>query len=312
MGRRTAFVHVDLDNLWAIAECYGAQIGITEQNFLYDDALGRFRDLFKQLGIPSTFFVVGRDLEAAANRDRVAGLAAEGHRIGNHSMSHGLAMRRLDEAGIEAEVVRAHELIEAAAGCAPVGFRAPGYGVSPALIRVLTAKGYLYDSSVMPSPFGFVFRAMDWRLRGRTPGGRALRKVQFPVFGDVRAPVTPYRVDADNPLRPSATGGIWEVPVAAAPFVRLPCQAGVCVSLGRTYFQFVVGAWRAAKSAPMTFLLHLADLGDFPALNHPFFRGSRFFSAPVKDKLGEARYYLESIAREWDIVLVEDWLERRS
>lgn len=45
-------------------------------------------DVLAERGLPATFFVVGRRLERDGGRELVARAHAEGHRIGNHSMTH--------------------------------------------------------------------------------------------------------------------------------------------------------------------------------------------------------------------------------
>ena len=280
-----AFIHIDLDNFWAVASCYGLNCSPALANYLYDDALQRAASLLDHLGLPATLFALGRDIENPGNAARLRALVQRGHALANHSYSHDLGFRLLDEATIEREVRSTHDLITAGCGYAPMGFRAPGYGASPALIRVLTRLGYAYDSSVMPSPWGWVFRHLDASMRRRAGGGAPVAdaKSQFPRWADRRAPMVPYPPDPDDPARPAASlehanvPRLIEYPVAFAPLLRLPFQAGVCMSLGQTYFRTLLRGYASRPAMPMIFLAHLADFADFRALSHPFFSHSGFF-----------------------------------
>jgi len=300
-GKPTAFVHVDLDNLWALADCYGFDIAPGEENFLYSETLPRLRALLDQIGVPATFFVLGRDATDPDNKRQLAALGSAGHALANHSYSHALNFRHLDETATEQEVARAEELIAQITGKRPAGFRAPGYGRSPALLSVLVRRGYHYDSSLMPSPFGPVLRLLDWRLRRHTPRGRTIRKTQFPLIADTLHPRAPHRVCVPG------GGSLVEIPAAVSPLLRLPFQASVCMALGRTYFEIHLAA-SVARRTPFIFLIHLADIAEFRALDHPFFRSNAFFGGSGASKAATLRLYLERLASTCRVVLTEDWL----
>ncbi|MBX7244824.1 MAG: polysaccharide deacetylase family protein [Candidatus Sumerlaeaceae bacterium] len=308
MARPVAFVHVDLDNTWAIADCYGADLAPEHRNFVYENALPRFAAIFGELKIRSTLFVVGRDLEIEGNAARLRSFVESGHQIGNHSQTHELGFRDLTRDQIILEVSAAEAAISQNLGVTPRGFRAPGYGVSANLISVLIERGYQYDSSIMPSPYGFVFRWLDGRLRRKTPRGRALKKTQFPLLTDAQAPLHTYRVSTAKPTLPDESSTLFELPVATSPLLRLPFQASVCQRLGMAYFRRQLAAFRQRPELPLTFLLHGADLTDFAAMGNPFFAASAFFARPVADKAAEIRAFLGEIAQSHNIVLAEDWL----
>jgi hypothetical protein len=298
-----AFVHVDLDNLWALAECYGFDVEPAQENFLYADALPRLRALLDDVGLPATFFALGRDARDQNNKQQLAAAAAAGHALANHSDSHPLDFRHLDEAAIEREVARAEQALADIVGKPSAGFRAPGYGRSPALLRVLVRRGYRYDSSLMPSPFGPVLRLLDWRLRRRTPRGHAVRKTQFPQVSDTLNPRAPHSI------RMPGGGSILEIPTAVSPLLRLPFQASVCMILGRPYFEVNLAAC-TARRVPFVFLMHLADIADFRALDHRFFRGNAFFEGSAAAKTAMLRGFLERLAGTCRVLLTEDWLDQ--
>ena len=198
-ARALCSVSIDLDPL----DCYYGIHGLgapPEQlaEVVLRRGLPRFLEVFARRGMAATFFVVGRDLDAEAGRLIVREAARAGHELGNHSYSHfyDLHERTREEMGVEVD--RAHALIAEVGGAPPVGFRAPGYNLSPALLDAVIARGYRYDSSVLPAPPYMGAKALvmaGMRLVGRTSGS-ALADPRLSL-----APTTPYRPDARRPWR---------------------------------------------------------------------------------------------------------------
>ncbi|MCX7018023.1 MAG: polysaccharide deacetylase family protein [bacterium] len=310
MSPRSALIHVDLDNLWSIAACYGLCLPAGSENGIYDDALPRLLGIFNEMEIPATFFAVGRDVELPDNAVKLRKAIVSGHEIASHSQTHPLNFRALSEREIDHEVEQGGKSIYHGTGQKPSGFRAPGYAVSQSLIRVLIRRGYHYDSSIMPSPYGFAFRWMDAWLRRGTTAGSGLRKTQFPYFCDALASLSPYRVNPNHPERELASSGLLEIPVAASPLLRLPFQAGVCLRLGRRYFEAQLSAFLKRPSLPLVFLLHGADAADFQACTDPFFRRAPVFSLPFADRIGKIRIYLERIRSNYDCLTTMDFVRR--
>lgn len=306
MTRPQAFVHVDLDNLWAIAECYGLQIAPEQGNLVLADALPRLRALFQTHKVRATLFVVGRDLEDDTVVAQLRELRQDGHAFANHGTSHSLRFRKLSETEITAEVERTEELLVEKLGIRPIGFRAPGYGVSPRLLRVLTTRRYRYDSSLMPSPYGPLFRLLDRRMSGAT----AEEKTQYSLMGEARAPLRPYRIAPDNPLRETPGAPLIEYPAATSPFLRLPFQAGVCMRLGMRYFRANLRAYRRRPELPLLLLLHAADAADFNSFGIPFFSMSRFFNMAVERKLELLGKMLQAIRDEREVGLLDEQIGR--
>ena len=96
--------------------------------FTFDDGPGpnwtpMVLDALDAAQVPATFFMVGRHLEAHA--DLVRGRLAR-HEVGNHSWTHD-DLATLDLAGVNAELIRTHTLIEQVTGTAPTLLRPP-YG----------------------------------------------------------------------------------------------------------------------------------------------------------------------------------------
>src|SRR5258708_21065626 len=174
--------------------------------------------MFARHRVHAPFFVVGSDVAGdVAGGKQLAQLARDGHELGNHSHTHPYELARLDRAAIDDEVGRAHDVIAALAGSAPVGFRAPGYDVSERVLDVLMARGYRYDSSVFPSwPY---YLAKAGVLGAMALLGRRSRSVMV----DPRmllAPPTPYRPGRSPFFRGQST--LVELPISTTPGLRVP------------------------------------------------------------------------------------------
>jgi peptidoglycan/xylan/chitin deacetylase (PgdA/CDA1 family) len=244
--------------------------------------LPRLAELFARHDVRATWFVVGRDLEEDAEGKRLLReLAAAGHELANHSYSHPYDLVRLPHDQIVEQVDRAHAVVADTCGRAPIGFRAPGYEVSRAVIDLLCERGYRYDSSAFPAVPYYLAKAAvmaSMRVRGR-PSGSILGRPAV-----LTAPRTPYRPSAGDPYR-RGDRPLLEIPMAVTPWLRLP----------------VIGTWlvvtppwlrrrlvAAALRAPLTNLeLHGIDLADADADRLPAALVARQpdLRRPLRDKL---------------------------
>lgn len=308
MAGRTAFIHVDIDDLWSIGECYGVGVPHEQAGLVYRDALPRFRALFAETGVRATFFAVGRDVQNADKAAILRALMDDGHRVANHSWAHDLRYRTRSEGELDLDVSRTEQVMRERLGVVPRGFRAPGYGASAALLRVLARRGYAYDSSIMPGPWGWVFRSLDRRLQ-RKAGGGGIAKTQYSRFGEAFGPLAPYRVDPSRPLMRDDASPLMELPAATAPLLRLPFQAGVCMRLGGWYFRTLLRSFALRPGMPVLFLFHGADLADFSDVTLPFFRKNAFFNTPLERRLDQARGFIRAITARANVVTTEEWLD---
>jgi peptidoglycan/xylan/chitin deacetylase (PgdA/CDA1 family) len=222
--------------------------------------LPRFAELFARHGVRATLFVVGSDLgDDPEGRALLAALARDGHELASHTHTHPYDFVRLTEARIGEEIDRAHDAIGACTGVAPVGFRAPGYEVSAAVLTALAARHYRYDSSAFPSaPYygakALVMAAM--RVLGRPSGS---------ILGSPRAllaPRAPYRPSLVAPYR-RGDAALVELPIAVTPLARLPVIGTSLVTAPAWLRRHLVAA---ALRAPFFNLeLHGIDLADADA-----------------------------------------------
>lgn len=90
-------------------------------------------------GVRATFFVVG---DSIRGRERLlARAAAEGHEIGNHTLTHPL-LPDLSPEEIRTELTSTNELVTDVVGRPPRVFRPPYFKVSPAVLSVAAECGF--------------------------------------------------------------------------------------------------------------------------------------------------------------------------
>ncbi len=216
-------VSVDLDEI----ACYHAIYGLEDQpdaasRAVWDLAVPRFLELFDDLGVRGTFFVVGRDLDDDLGAPRARELFLAGHELASHTHEHRYDLLRLGSAVRRDEVLRAAEAIAGVTGEPPRGFRAPGYNIDDGLARLLAEQGYRYDSSVFACPPYYLAKAVAMaaiRLRGR----RSHSLLGPPAV--IAAPAEPYRMGRAFWRRGRGRAGeidLLELPVAVIPGLRVP------------------------------------------------------------------------------------------
>jgi hypothetical protein len=213
-------VSVDLDEV----PCYHAIHGLPmpaddSAHAVYTRAVPRLGELFTDLGIPATFFVIGRDLEAPIARSAVLGLHRSGHELGNHTHSHRYDLVRLGPAAMRAEVRDASDALAGVLGHRPVGFRAPGYTITDALFDVLAEEGFGYDSSVFPCPA--YYGAKTGAIGLIAARGRESRSiVDSPAV--LLAPADPYLPARPFWRRAPLGASLVELPIGVTRGARLP------------------------------------------------------------------------------------------
>ncbi len=252
-----AALSLDLDNKWSYMKTHGDAGWETFPTYLpvlIPDAL-RTLD---ELGVRITFFVVGQDAALEPNREVLTQLVREGHEVGNHSYHHEPWMHRRTAGEIDEELARSEEAIEIATGKRPRGFRGPGFVKSPAMLDVLSNRGYLYDASSLPTFIGPLARAYYFRTVRLTDEERRERHDLFGQFSDGFASNRRHRVY-------SRSGALEEVPVTTMPGLRLPIHvsyvlyiASISPALAVWYFRTALSLCKATGTEP-SILLHPLD-----------------------------------------------------
>lgn len=292
-----ASVSLDLDNLWAYLRTHGDPSWTRQPSFL-DTAVPRLLDLLGEHAVTTTVFVVGADVEREDGAKAVAGFAAAGHEIANHSYRHEPWLHGYTRTRLEEELARTEEAITAAGAPRPTGFRGPGFGVSRPLLELLIERGYTYDASTLPTWVGPLARAYHDR-------GKGSRTELFGGVGAVRAPLRPYYWgDSD----------LVELPVTTMPLLRTPIHGSYLLWLdtisprvARAYFSTALRLCRAFGVEP-SLLLHPTDVLDrAEAPGMDFFPG---MAVPGARKAALIGWALAALRRDHEVVNTGEHVRR--
>ena len=173
-----------------------------------EQALQPVLDLLERYDTRATFFVVG-DL-VPKHPALIARIAAAGHEIACHGMSHTNLWDLTAETFSRELTSYRDALAEVLPGYQPVGFRAPMFSLDRSTawaLGVLKDAGYRYDSSVFPAYTGY--------------------------YGLAYAPVGLYRASLADPGRIDEENGVLELPLTVLGLwkLRLPIAGGTYLRL---------------------------------------------------------------------------------
>jgi len=181
-----------------------ADFGQKQGPFKGVDNLESILDIFQKVGVPATFFTTGRVLERYSKEFKEY---AKTYEIACHTFTHRF-WNTLTQEEREKELDRFLGLYRAVFNSSPFGFRAPSHIIDSDGLVLLEAKGFLYDSSVVPHyPFFKRYRG----YRGRSP-----RSPYHPSLKDYK------KQGAMKILELPTAGQLGGVPLAGAWISRLP------------------------------------------------------------------------------------------
>jgi peptidoglycan-N-acetylglucosamine deacetylase len=273
-----ASLSLDLDNKWSYLKTHGDRGWESYPSYL-EGVVPRFVDLLGETGLKITVFVVGQDAAIRSNHEALASLTAAGHGIGNHSFHHEPWLHLYSPEQIEEEISTAEEAIFAATGATPIGFRGPGYSLSPAVLACLARRGYRYDASTLPTLIGPLARCYYFARAHLSTDQRRQRQQLFGGWTECLRPLRPYwwsiSSAEETPRR------ILELPVTTMPLLRVPIHFSYVLFLleksraaAWSYWRLAMHTCRVAGVEP-SLLLHPLDviggdeepdLGFFPAM----------------------------------------------
>ena len=88
---------------------------------------------------------------AGKNHEALTQISAANHEIGNHSFNHEPWLHLYSKQELVDESNKTEEAIAKITSQKLVGFRGPGYSLSPTVLEVLAARNYEYDCSTLPT-----------------------------------------------------------------------------------------------------------------------------------------------------------------
>ena len=265
--KKLSTIQVDLDGHWVNSSYYGNTVPEYPDD-IFTTSIPRYLDLFEKYGVKATFFVIGKDLEIPQKRALVKKINRAGHEVANHTYSHIFGFRKLILSEKILEIQRSEELIEEVIGKKPLGFKVPGYDIDIETLQLLSSRGYLYDSSVIPT---FAYPLLMGLNRFMSGG---VKRSHGPKWSWCFAPNAPYwpsrdvewrkaHGSRDRDIQGNAERGVLEVPCTTLPFFRLPFHATFINKLGFPYFWIGRQMVSMAK-IPLNYEFHAVDLADDP------------------------------------------------
>jgi peptidoglycan-N-acetylglucosamine deacetylase len=257
---RLTSISVDLDSLEHYCLIQGLSVDLLDaraRDLVGAVAVPRIMALCEQLACPVTLFVVTSDLvQGASLPEALRAASRAGAELASHSHSHDYTLSRWAVEAVKADLEKAHRLLTDLTGQAPLGFRAPGYTLSAALLEAVVAQGYRYDSSAFPATPYYLAKASVMaalQLIGR-PSKAILDTPQV-----LLAPTRPYHPALDAPYR-KGQAPVIELPVSVTPRARVPVIGTLVTTAPWPLAQRAVQA--LADEPFVNFELHAIDFLD--------------------------------------------------
>ncbi|MCS6873826.1 MAG: polysaccharide deacetylase family protein [Pyrinomonadaceae bacterium] len=268
---------LDLDNKWSYMKIHGDK-GWEDFPSYLDRCVPRILEVLRERNWRITFFIVGKDAEISQNHEAIYQIVSAGHEIANHSFNHEPWLHLYSEKELMDEISRAEEAIEKLSGIKPVGFRGPGYSISPSVLKILLQKGYKYDCSTFPTFIGPVVRLFYFLKSSKMPDEEKHKRERlFGVFSDGFQPLKPYFWQLGDRK-------ILEIPVTTFPILKTPIHVSYLLylaefseSLAIAYFKSAInllkklGIHFSLLLHPLDFLSgeEVHELKFFPAMSMP-------------------------------------------
>jgi len=298
-----ASLSLDLDNKWSYMKTHGDAGWESFPTYL-DVVVPRAIEFLKTRGLNITFFIVGRDAALEKNRDAITSIAEAGHEIGNHSFNHEPWLHLYSKDELISEFDRTEDALWDVTGARTVGFRGPGYSLSPTVLETLAERGYEYDCSTLPTYIAPLARAYYFfRSPEMTDDEREKRKKLFGKFSDGNQTLKPHILDIGR-------REMVEIPVTTFPGIKTPIHASYLIYLSTFSAAAAKAYWRSALAAckitgvQPSLLLHPLDLmsgEDVPELK--FFPG---MAMPTARKIELLSSFIETYTSMFEVVSMRE------
>jgi peptidoglycan/xylan/chitin deacetylase (PgdA/CDA1 family) len=195
--------------------------------FIVEDGVISLLKLLGEYAIKATFFVPGVVSEQL--QVTIEEIVKRGHEISCHGLKHDPWEATLNVNKQIRMIRTATEIIQSTTGLRPVGFRAPLFRINRNCWIALQKNGYVYDSSIVSSPF----------------------------YGNHRIffPAKPFLLPVPNT---NENYGLLEIPVSANPFLPFPLGGAWMRILGLRWSKIGVKLNFISKT-PAVFYIHPKD-----------------------------------------------------
>jgi len=276
--RPACAVHLDLDGAEHIFRVHGWPYG-ADRDRLFESGLRSALDLFSELDIKATLFVIAEDLGDPSKLQLLREAVELGHEVASHTTTHRL-LTHLRPSERREEIHDSRSRLMQTLGAAVEGFRAPAFDVDIDVLRDVSEAGYVWDSSLFPT---------SGTSHGLPPIEAA-----------------PHRLALDTPL--------VELPLPRYSPLPLPFHPSYSFVLGIWYFRWGLRRFQRTH-APMVLLFHLTEFSeplrraDIPGLRARLYTLSHLSRST---KLALCRLTLDEVRPTYRIVttsaLWADWV----
>ena len=297
--KQIASLSLDLDNKWSYMKTHGDAGWESFPSYL-NTVVPRALRFLRERDLQITFFIVGQDAHLEKNHEALTQISQANHEIGNHSFNHEPWLHLYSKQELIDEFNKTEEAIAKITSQKLVGFRGPGYSLSPTVLEVLSERNYEYDCSTLPTYIAPLARAYYFfKSPEMSDEEREKRKKLFGKFSDGFQSLKPYKWQIGEK-------SLVEIPVTTLPIFKTPIHASYVIYLStfskvlaRTYWKTAVEMCRLTGTQ-LSLLLHPLDFlsgEDAPEL--------KFFPAmnlPIEEKMEFVSEILETFSSKFEIV----------
>ena len=265
-----------------------------------DVVVPRSLDFLAARNLNITYFIVGQDAAREENHDSLKQISDANHEIGNHSFNHEPWLHLYSKEQLIEEFEKTENAIAKITNQKLVGFRGPGYSLSPTVLEVLAERNYEYDCSTLPTYIAPLARAYYFfKSPEMSDEEREKRKKLFGKFSDGFQSLKPYKWQIGGK-------SLIEIPVTTLPVFKTPIHASYVIYLSTFSRGLAKMYWKTAvemckmSGTQLSLLLHPLDFlsgEDAPEL--------KFFPAmnlPVEKKLEFLSEILETFTDKFEVV----------
>jgi peptidoglycan-N-acetylglucosamine deacetylase len=281
-----ASLSLDLDNKWSYMKTHG-DAGWEKFPTYLDTVVPRSLEFLRERNLNITYFIVGQDAALDKNLDALTQISEAKHEIGNHSFNHEPWLHLYSKQQLTEEFEKTENAISRFTNQKLIGFRGPGYSLSPTVLEVLAERDYEYDCSILPTYIGPLARAYYFLASpDMSAEEKAKRKKLFGKFSDGFQSLKPHKWQIGEK-------SLVEIPVTTLPVFKIPIHASYVIYLStfsklaaKTYWKTAVEMCKLTGTQ-LSLLLHPLDfmsgedadeLKFFPAMNLPLERKLEFLS----------------------------------